>query len=99
MVFSNSPKKQTNEFVITTTTNSFIRFLGEFEDAKKSFRNYLTFTSLSKKLNWNSTSLIDFEQGWPNKRHNLPDPSVESDVGEPEGPDPDEAEEGLVLVE
>ena len=34
-----------------------------------------------------------------NKPHNLPDPSVESDVGEPEGPDPDEAEEGLVLVE
>ena len=34
-----------------------------------------------------------------NKLHNLPDPSVESDVGEPEGPDPDEAEEGLVLVE
>ena len=33
------------------------------------------------------------------KLHNLPDPSVESDVGEPEGPDPDEAEEGLVLVE
>jgi hypothetical protein len=28
-----------------------------------------------------------------------PDPSVESDVGDPEGPDPDEAEEGLVLVE
>jgi len=26
-------------------------------------------------------------------------PSVESDVGDPEGPDPDEAEEGLVLVE
>ena len=34
-----------------------------------------------------------------NKLHNLPDPSVESDVGEPEGPDPEEAEEGLVLVE
>ena len=34
-----------------------------------------------------------------NNLHNLPDPSVESDVGEPEGPDPDEAEEGLVLVE
>ena len=34
-----------------------------------------------------------------NKLQNLPDPSVESDVGEPEGPDPDEAEEGLVLVE
>ena len=33
-----------NEFVFTTTTNSFVRFLGEFEDTKKSFRNYLTFT-------------------------------------------------------
>ena len=41
---------------------------------------------------WQLISLI-------NKPHNLPDPSVESDVGEPEGPDPDEAEEGLVLVE
>ena len=30
MVSSNSPKKQTNEFVFTTTKNSFVRFLGEF---------------------------------------------------------------------
>ena len=43
LVSSNSPKKQTNEFVFTTTTNSFVRFLGKFEDTKKSFRNYLTF--------------------------------------------------------
>ena len=43
LVSSNSPKKRTNEFVFTTTTNSFVRFLGEFEDTKKSFRNYLTF--------------------------------------------------------
>jgi hypothetical protein len=43
LVSSNSPKKQTNEFVFTTTTNSFVRFLGEFEDTKKSFQNYLTF--------------------------------------------------------
>ena len=43
MVSSNSPKKRRNEFVFTTTTNLFICFLGEFEDTKKSFRNYLTF--------------------------------------------------------
>ena len=40
---SNSPKKRTNEFVFTTTTNLFAHFLGEFEDTKESFRNYLTF--------------------------------------------------------
>ena len=44
LVSSNSPKKQTNEFVFTTTTNLFVCFLGEFEDIKKSFRNYLTFS-------------------------------------------------------
>ena len=38
----NSSKKRTNEFVFTTTTNSFVRFLGEFKDTKKSFPNYLT---------------------------------------------------------
>ena len=38
-----SPKKRTNEFVFTTTMNSFVRFLGEFEDTKMTFRNYLTF--------------------------------------------------------
>ena len=60
------------------------------------------FTSLSKKL----TEILHLYQILNksyflkiNKLHNLPDPSVESDVGEPEGPDPDEAEEGLVLVE
>ena len=42
LVSLNSPKKQTNEFVFTTTTNSFVRFLGEFKDTKKSFKNYLT---------------------------------------------------------
>ena len=44
LVSSNPPQKQTNEFVFTTTTNSFVCFLGEFEDTKKSFRNYLTFS-------------------------------------------------------
>ena len=44
LVSSNSPKKRTNEFIITTKTNQSVRYLGEFEDTKKSFRNYLTFT-------------------------------------------------------
>ena len=43
MVSSKSPKKRTNEFIFTTMTNLFVRFLGEFEDTKKSFQNYLTF--------------------------------------------------------
>ena len=37
MLPSNSPKKRTNEFVIVVKTNSFIRFLGEFEDTKSPF--------------------------------------------------------------
>ena len=37
LVSSNSPKKGTNEFVFTTTTNSFVHFLGEFEDTKSPF--------------------------------------------------------------
>ena len=49
LVSSNSLKKRTNEFVFTTTTNSFVRFLGEFEDTKKSFRNYLTFNNHKRK--------------------------------------------------
>ena len=48
LVSTNSPKKQMNEFVFTSTKNSFVRFLGEFEDTKKSFRNYLTFTRMAK---------------------------------------------------
>ena len=50
MVSSNSPKKRTKEFVFTTTRNSFVRFLGEFEDTKKSFWNYLTFKLL--QMHW-----------------------------------------------
>ena len=46
LVSSNSPKKRTNEFVFTITMTSFIRFLGEFEDTKKSFQNYLIFNIL-----------------------------------------------------
>ena len=49
LVSSNSPKKRTNKFIFTTTTNSFVRFLGEFEDIKKSFRNYLTFSNVKTK--------------------------------------------------
>ena len=46
LVSSNSPKKRTNEFVFTTTMNLFVRFLGEFEETKKFYRNYLTFNKI-----------------------------------------------------
>ena len=59
LVSSNSPKKQTKEFVFTTTTNLFVRFLGEFEDTKKSFRNYLTFRFFLCNL-----SILDFLNTW-----------------------------------
>ena len=66
------------------------------------FHKSFFFTRLSKKFElkfyiFEILNKSDFLK--INKLHNLPDPSVESDVGEPEGPDPDEAEEGLVLVE
>ena len=32
-------QKRTNEFVVVVKTNSFVRFLGEFEDTKSSFEN------------------------------------------------------------
>ena len=48
LVSSNSPKNQRNEFVFTSTTNSLVRFLGEFEYTKKSFLNYLTFVNRIK---------------------------------------------------
>ena len=41
-----SKKKQMNEFIVVVNMNLFIHFLGEFEDTKKSFRNYLTFSSV-----------------------------------------------------
>ena len=34
---SNSPKKRMNEFVVEVKTNSFLRFLGEFEDTQSPF--------------------------------------------------------------
>jgi hypothetical protein len=37
LVSSISPKKRTNEFIIVVKTNSFVRFLGEFEDTKSPF--------------------------------------------------------------
>ena len=48
MVSTNSPKKQANKFFFTTTMNLFVRFLGEFEDTKKPFQNYLTFSDISE---------------------------------------------------
>ena len=41
-----------NKFIFTTMTNSFVCVLGEFEDTKNSFRNYLTF----KNPNWRGTN-------------------------------------------
>ena len=38
LISSNSPKKRTNEFVVVVKTNSFVRFLGEFEDTKSPFK-------------------------------------------------------------
>ena len=37
LLSSNFPKKRTNKFVFTTMTNSFVRFLGEFEETKSPF--------------------------------------------------------------
>ena len=37
VVSSNSPKKQTNEFIVVVKTNLFVRFLGEFEGTKSPF--------------------------------------------------------------
>ena len=39
----NSSKTRTNEFVFTTIRHVFVWFLEEFEDTKKTFRNYLTY--------------------------------------------------------
>ena len=44
LVSSNFPQKRMNEFVFTAMTSLFVCFLGEFEDTKNSFRNYLTFS-------------------------------------------------------
>ena len=41
----NFSKKQTNEFVFTTMRRVFVCFLEEIEDTKKTFRNYLTFST------------------------------------------------------
>ena len=41
----NSSKKWTNEFLFTSMQHVFVCFLEKIEDRKKTFRNYLTFTS------------------------------------------------------
>ena len=41
---SNSSKKRMNKFIVVVETDLFVHFLGEFEDTKKSFQNYLTFS-------------------------------------------------------
>ena len=54
LVSSNFPKKQIH--FSTTTTNSFVHFLGDCKDTKKSFRNHLTFSSWNPgvlMIDWN----------------------------------------------
>ena len=45
LVSSDSPQKRRNDsfLLLQHIMNSIVRFLGEFEDTKKSFRKYLTF--------------------------------------------------------
>ena len=54
LVSSDSSRKQTNKFgfffLTVLKTNLFVRFLEEFEDTKKSFWNYLTFSELKKQI-------------------------------------------------
>ena len=67
LVFPSSPRKQMNEFFFSTTNNSFVCFLGEFEDTKKSFQNYLTI-KCDVRL-WNEVLTIDSnatQQEWMN---------------------------------
>ena len=72
LVSSNSPKKRTNKFVFTTMTNSFVRFMGEFEDIKKSLRNYLTFNGIFAQFFCCFLQQTGFNMGkirknrWPN---------------------------------
>ena len=53
---SDSSKQRTNEFMFfcltVLKTNLFVCFLEESEDAKKFFRNYLTFRKRVKKTRW-----------------------------------------------
>ena len=44
----NSSKKQTNEFGFTTMRRVFVHFLEGIEETKKTFRNYLTFSSCNE---------------------------------------------------
>ena len=52
LVSSSSPKKRKNEFIFTTTTNSFVRFLGEFK--KSPF-----------EIIWPLTRTLTFDQSRP----------------------------------
>ena len=65
LVSSNSPKKRTNEFVFITTTNSFVRFLGESEANIKSFWTNLTFKHANKSVQlWGLLELIMQNPTW-----------------------------------
>ena len=57
---SNSPKNRT---ILHSSKNEFVRFLGEFEDTKKSFQNYLTFRELRDYLNGLGTHYILYSDG------------------------------------
>ena len=46
----NSSKKWTNEFIFTTVRRVFVCFLEEIEDKKKTFRNYLTFSTILRSI-------------------------------------------------
>ena len=50
-------QKRMNEFVTVVKTNLFVRFLGEFEETKKSFRNYPSFRMAA---GYNYTKCLSF---------------------------------------
>ena len=65
LISSFSPKKRTNDFVFTTSTNLFVHFLGEFEGTKKSFRNYLTFRIVCWRVNLTKWQKLYSSKQWP----------------------------------
>ena len=54
----NSSIKRMNEYVFTTMRRVFVRFLEEIEDTQKTFRNYLTFSSIKKLLHTKHANII-----------------------------------------
>ena len=46
--FQKKNEKKSTSGIIVVKSNSFVRFLEEIEDTKKTFRNYLTFNFLKK---------------------------------------------------